>query len=140
MTQPAFPESPNVSWPPAPPNKNNITSVTNDPMNYLKVMSTTVLGANVTFTWPSVNRFATAPRGDVVNLPIEAWAVVKSDQAGTLYLQESEDQITWTNTMTQAVTANKTFSPAPDTFTKQYYQWQYVNGPVAQTTFTLLVG
>jgi hypothetical protein len=64
--------------------------------------------------------------------------LVKANQAGTLYLEESEDNSTWTTTTTVSVSANVTTELPWTALTKQYFRFRYVNGAMAQTSFSLI--
>lgn len=63
-------------------------------------------------------------------------AMVYTDQAGTLYLEQSRDGSTWRITTTQSVTAGTT-AIATDGIINQYVRVRYVNGATLQTTFEL---
>jgi hypothetical protein len=102
------------------------------------VLTSTPLGANASYIQEAVDRIA--PMGaSLPALPVGkvrgfAWA----DKAGTLYLEESDDNTTWTATATVSVTA-KTTTPLPWTaLTKRWYRFNYTNGGSAQGSFVLV--
>lgn len=64
--------------------------------------------------------------------------LVKADKAGTLYLEESEDNSTWTTTATVTVTANAMKELPWTALVKHYFRFHYINGATAQTSFSLI--
>jgi len=62
-----------------------------------------------------------------------------ADQAGTLYLEESDDGGgNWSQTATVSVSASTTTSLPWTALTKQLYRFRYVNGATAQTKLRLI--
>jgi hypothetical protein len=91
------------------------------------------LAANEPYTQPGRDRFeGSEPIGSVRGL-------VYASHAGTLYLEESDDNgENWSQTVTLAVDAATT-TPLPwTTLTKAMYRFRYVNGATKQTKFRLV--
>ena len=63
--------------------------------------------------------------------------IVYTDQTGTLYIEESNDGSTWTQTATVSVSADTFTDSGWYYLSKRYYRLRYVNGSTAQTTFVL---
>lgn len=106
----------------------------------------TVLGSNGTYTQPWIDStqtgFVWTGRTDFLQGTAGPQDInfvsgsVKSDQAGTVYVEQSDDQVNIQSTP-YAVSA-ATLTPIPLTqITARYYRFRYVNGATAQTTFTL---
>lgn len=96
------------------------------------ILTTTPLGGGASYTQAGQDRLNRSP---VVNrVKGEVWA----DQAGTLYLEESENNSTWTATRTVAVSAGITAQVPWTILTKRYFRFRYVNGATAQTGFILV--
>lgn len=93
------------------------------------VHTTTALGASATFTGVTLNTGSQ-------NSYLTHKAIVTTDQAGTLQLQQSRDGSTWRTTKTQAVAAN-TPTMINDDLIFQYIRVVYVNGATAQTSLEL---
>lgn len=89
--------------------------------------STTALGASGTYNTPSP--FTTAGSAKVVG-------TVFTDQAGTVYVDQSSDGTNWDATSSVSVTAN-----TPTSFSVEvvapYGRLRYVNGATAQTKLRL---
>lgn len=60
-----------------------------------------------------------------------------ADQAGTMYVEESNDGAAWTTLKTVAVTAGNLADSGWVNLSKRDYRVRYVNGAVAQTVFSL---
>jgi hypothetical protein len=80
-----------------------------------------------TYTQTGVNRFTTSP----VPWGIRGWLVV--DQSGTLYLDESADNSSWTATQTHTITVTapataQAFDLAPQALSSVYYRYRFVSG------------
>ncbi|MHB9144726.1 MAG: hypothetical protein ACYC5Y_05245 [Symbiobacteriia bacterium] len=90
------------------------------------------LAANETYTQPGRSRITV---GSVP--PAELRGIVYADQAGTLYVEESNDGLAWTQTATLAVAAGALADTGWVSLSKRDYRFRYVNGAVAQTSFTL---
>lgn len=111
-------------------------------------VSSTPLGASATFTGSTLDRLnltagATAITGGI---PLNQQAgvlvskykgIVYTDQTGTLYVEESNDDTTWTQTATITVSANEFTDSGWVYLSKRYYRLRYVNGSTAQTVFSL---
>jgi hypothetical protein len=70
--------------------------------------------------------------------PVEAVAgFAFANQAGTLYLEESNDASSWTTIRTVAVAASTPADLLWTPITKRYYRFRYANGATAQTAFLL---
>lgn len=96
------------------------------------ILTTTPLGGGASYTQAGQDRLNRSP---VVNrVKGEVWA----DQAGTLYLEESENNSTWTATRAVAVSAGVTAQVPWTILTKRYFRFRYVNGATAQTGFILV--
>lgn len=97
------------------------------------MLTKTPLQANLSYTQAGRDRFESGnPAGSVRGL---AWA----DQAGTLYLEESDDGGgNWSQTATVSVSASTTTSLPWTALTKQLYRFRYVNGASAQTKLRLI--
>lgn len=92
------------------------------------------LAANEPYIQPGRDRFeGNEPIGGIRGL-------VYASHAGTLYLEESDDDgATWSQTGAAVLVAAKTTTPLPWTaLTKQQYRFRYVNGATAQTKFRLV--
>ena len=91
------------------------------------------LPANVSYTQSLQDRFHdTRPVGCIRG-------EVYADQAGTLYLEESDDSgTTWSTTATVSVTAGVTTPLTWTKLTKRWYRFRYANGAAAQGSFVLL--
>lgn len=90
------------------------------------------LAANETYEQPGRDRFeGNDPVGGVRGL-------VYASHAGTLYLEESDDDgATWSQAATVSVSAKKTTALNWASLTKQQYRFRYVNGGTKQTKFRL---
>lgn len=65
--------------------------------------------------------------------------LIYSDQAGTLLLEESDDNgANWSTTATVAVSAATNAELAWTDLTKRWYRFKYTNGGAAQTVFTMV--
>jgi hypothetical protein len=97
------------------------------------MLTKTPLQANLSYTQAGRDRFESGnPAGSVRGL---MWA----DQAGTLYLEESDDGGgNWSQTATVSVSASTTTSLPWTALTKQLYRFRYVNGATAQTKLRLI--
>ncbi|MGB9886758.1 MAG: hypothetical protein ACPLRW_07170 [Moorellales bacterium] len=102
------------------------------------ILTTTPLGASASYTQTSIDRLI--PNG--ANLPPypigRVRGLVWADQAGTLYLEESENDSTWTTITSMPVSAGVTTELPWTNLTKRYFRFRYVNGPTAQTSFVLI--
>jgi hypothetical protein len=96
-------------------------------------LTKTPLQANLSYTQAGRDRFESGnPAGSVRGL---VWA----DQAGTLYLEESDDGGgNWSQTATVSVSASTTTSLPWTVLTKQLYRFRYVNGATPQTKLRLI--
>lgn len=66
-------------------------------------------------------------------------ALIYADQAGTLYLEESDDEgENYTATATVSVSAATTTELAWTALTKRWYRFRYANSTTAQTNFRLI--
>jgi hypothetical protein len=103
-----------------------------------RILTTTPLTGGATYTQTGVDRLA--PTGtDKPAFPVgQVRGLVWADQAGTLYLDESENNSTWTTTATISVSASTTTELPWTNLTKRYYRFRYVNGASAQTSFVLV--
>lgn len=97
------------------------------------VLTKRPLGASVPYPQDKQDRFHdTDPVGGVRGH-------IYSDQAGTLYLEESDDDgATWSTTSTVAVSASVTAKLDWTAMSKRWYRFRYVNGATAQTKFVLI--
>ncbi len=97
------------------------------------MLTKTPLQANMSYIQAGRDRFESGiPAGSVSGL---VWA----DKAGTLYLEESDDDgITWSQTTNVSVSASTTTVLPWTALTKQQYRFRYVNGAAAQTKFRLV--
>ena len=91
--------------------------------------TTTALAAAATFT-------GTARDVGSTFLYSKFRGVCYADQAGTLYVEQSADNVTWTITNTIAVAA-ATVVKFEDPVVMRYQRVRYVNGATAQTAFRL---
>lgn len=91
------------------------------------------LAANEAWAQPLQDRFHdTKPVGGVRGL-------IYADQAGTLYLEESDNEgSSWTTTSTVSVSAGVTAKLDWTALTKRWYRFRYVNGATTQTKFVLV--
>lgn len=102
--------------------------------------TTNNLGANVVYTSSVYD----------ASLMQRLTGIVSANQVGTLYIQESDDQVEWYTTFTplavaiagtdliNAVTYNKA-TPFEHKLSARYFRIIYVNGATAQTRFALSV-
>ena len=88
--------------------------------------NTTPLALNATLTGEAV---------ECINF-IRALGIVFSDQAGTLWLDQSDDNVTWYWINSKAVTAN-TAATFDFPCMARYIRVRYINGAVAQTSFVV---
>lgn len=97
------------------------------------MLTKTPLQANMSYIQAGRDRFESGiPAGSVSGL---VWA----DKAGTLYLEESDDDgATWSQTTNVSVSASTTTVLPWTALTKQQYRFRYVNGAAAQTKFRLV--
>ncbi len=97
------------------------------------MLTKTPLQANMSYIQAGRDRFESGiPAGSVSGL---VWA----DEAGTLYLEESDDDgVTWSQTTNVSVSASTTTVLPWTALTKQQYRFRYVNGAAAQTKFRLV--
>ena len=97
-----------------------------------QVLTSAPLAANATYTQTGVDRLnRLVPIGRVRGY---AWA----DQAGALYLEESEDNATWSTTTSVSVGAGVTVPLSWTSVSKRHFRFRYVNGGVAQSNFILV--
>lgn len=110
-------------------------------------VTTTPLAASGTFVGTTCDRLAVGAGGTPTETPApnptgvfvtKYRAIAYADQPGTLYIEESEDDNTWTETITQAVSANQLMDTGWAYLSKRYYRLRFVNGATAQTVFSLL--
>lgn len=94
------------------------------------LLTSAALAASAVYTQAQQDRF-----GDVLVSRVRGF--VLADQAGTLYIEESNDGTTWTAAATLAVTANQLTDTGFVALTKRYYRFRYANGATAQTSFLL---
>jgi hypothetical protein len=103
--------------------------------------TTTVLAASATYTQPWVDseeflsQVSEGPRS-----VIAVAGMAYSDQAGTLYLDQTDDSSNANlivSTAGTAVVAATAVAFAKTTLNSRYYRFRYVNGATAQTTFEL---
>lgn len=92
--------------------------------------STTALAASGGFTGVSLNLSTMNPFN-------KHRAVAYSDQAGTMYLEQSRDNVNWRTTSQVAVSA-ATPTVLEDLLVYQYCRVRFANGATAQTTFELV--
>lgn len=95
------------------------------------LLTSTALGVSAAYTQASQDRYI----AKVVVAYVRGAAA--ADQAGTLYIEESQDGTTWTTTTTVSVTANTLADSGWVTLSQRYYRFRYVNGATAQTSFSL---
>lgn len=97
------------------------------------VVKSKPMAASEAYSQPAQDRFHdTNPIGAVRGL-------IYADQAGTLYLEETDVEGTsWTTTATIAVAAATTTKLDWTTLTKRWYRFRHVNGATAQTNFRLI--
>jgi hypothetical protein len=112
-----------------------------DPSGFARALTVTALGASASYTQSGVDRFARTTLPDVQELGIllvdRVRGLVWADAAGTLYLEESDDNSAWTEITNVAVVASVTKELTWQSVTKRYYRFRYVNGAGAQTVFRL---
>lgn len=102
------------------------------------VLTTTPLGASESYTQQGIDRFSRSL------IPNRVCGLVWADANGTLYVEESEDNVTWSTTLGCSVSASITtdtayFKVSPwIRLTKRYFRFRYVNGSTAQTSFVLV--
>jgi hypothetical protein len=143
-----LPEPINPPWPPVNSPAGTTGPLIKNPAYFLALSTNLLLSASAVLNGPVIDRFAliplsaAAPAHNVqyAKIPVGVFAMAKSDQAGSLVLQQSEDLVHWTATVTQAVAATTTATVALTPLTAQYYQWVYTNGSTAQKYFRLMVG
>lgn len=97
-------------------------------------LTSTPLAANGTYTQDGQDRMAEA------NPTTYVWMMSQSNVAGTLYLDISEDNNSWTNLASAVASAGVTTEISPAKLTKRYYRARYVNGANAQASFLLVQG
>lgn len=118
-----------------------------DPSRFPSLSNTTPLGSNAIYTqpwidstqtgfmWPDIQtvyRAGTAGPQDVNFVS----GSVYSDQAGTVYIEQSDDQVNIQSTSIAVSAA--TLTPVPlQQLTSRYFRFRYVNGATAQGTFVL---
>jgi hypothetical protein len=88
------------------------------------------LAASTAYTQAAQDRFGKA-------LVSKVRGFAYADQAGTLYIEESDNNVDWSILKTISVTANTLINSDWASLTKRYYRLRYVNGATAQTTFNL---
>ncbi len=103
------------------------------------ILTTTPLGADASYTQDSQDRLAPTMEGDVFAFPVgSVRGLVWADQAGTLYLEQSDDDAVWETVASVAVSANTTTELDWSSLSKRWYRFRYVNGGVAQGSFVLI--
>jgi hypothetical protein len=90
------------------------------------------LAASEAYTQNSQDRFNDVKPVNSVS------GLVYTDQAGTLKLQESQDNSAWTDTRIITVAAGVVNKIEWTQLTKRWYRFLYTNGATAQTSFVLL--
>lgn len=117
-----------------------------EPSRFPSLSNTTPLGSNGTYTQPwvdSVNTgFIFTGRTDYLQGTAGPQDVnfvsgsVYADQAGTLYIDQSDDQVNIQSTSIAVSAATLTQIPVQQ-LTSRYYRFRYVNGATGQGTFVL---
>lgn len=102
------------------------------------ILTTTPLGGSASYSQTGVDRLA--PTGtDKPAFPVgRVCGIVWADQAGTLYLEESDDNSNWPTTASVAVSANTTTTLPWTSVSKRWFRFRYVNGATAQGSFILV--
>lgn len=113
-----------------------------DPSQFARCLTTTPLAGAATYTQTAVDRFARTALPDAQELGIllvdRVRGLIWADQAGTLYLEQSDDNATWSTVGSSvAVSANVSIELPWSIVTKRYYRFRYVNGATIQTAFRL---
>lgn len=118
-----------------------------DPSRFPSLSYTTPLGSNGTYTQPWIDstqtgfvfpdgltmyRAGTAGPQDVNFVSGSVYA----DQAGTIYIDQSDDQVNYQTTSIAVSAATLTQIPLQQ-LTNRYYRFRYVNGAIGQATFVL---
>jgi len=100
------------------------------------VLTTTPLGANKTYTQSGVDAEEWVGAGGTGAIVVSGLA--RADKPGTLFLEVSHDNATWT--IWDAALANSTGTARlkPITLPLKYFRFKYVNGSEAQTSFALI--
>jgi hypothetical protein len=92
-----------------------------------------LLGANASYTSPTIDRLRSNPT------PYYFRASAHADQAGTFYMDESDDNVAWSHVQTINVSAGVTaIIPNTSTSGKQYTRFVFTNGAIAQASYFLL--
>lgn len=94
------------------------------------LLTSAALAASAAYTQAQQDRF-----GDVLVSRVRGFAL--TDQAGTLYVEESNDATTWTAAATLAAVANQLVDTGFVALAKRYYRFRYTNGATLQTLFLL---
>lgn len=100
------------------------------------VLTNTPLGASKAYTQAGVDAEAWTGAGGTGAIVVSGLA--KADKPGTLFLEVSHDNATWT--IWDAALANSTGTARlkPITLPLKYFRFKYVNGSEAQTSFALI--
>ena len=90
------------------------------------------LAGNASFTQAAIDRLGQViPQGAVKGF-------VQASHAGTLYLEESDDNSSFAATVTVSVAAATAATLPWTKLTKRYFRFKYTNGATTQTSFKLL--
>lgn len=117
----------------------NIRTQTTDRVHSLMadekiVLTTSNLAADATYNQAGQDRFGVGRFNAVIKCMA---GIVKASHAGTLKLQESEDNSAWSDVASVSVAAATTVELPWTKVSKRYYRFSYVNGATAQTAFIL---
>lgn len=96
----------------------------------LAFSTTTPLGANAVYTSPTI---------DAINYKYHS-GLITADQAGSFFIQYSDDGVTWYNSSLSASTLAANAVNLPSFFNAlRYLRYVYTNGAAAQTIFKLSI-
>jgi len=91
-----------------------------------------LLAANATYSSPVVDR----PEQELPDGYMRVW--VLADQSGTLYLEESYNNVNWATTSTMVVSAGVSNILVWTKLTRRYSRCRYVNGATQQGSFIMI--